>query len=364
MLEVPMFSVDKFVHTFVQNLGLRIQSPVYKNFSKISFIKYIDRTCKVKEQLFCTIEKIKDINVQQNLDFSNEKDIRYFIEKHTRFSDKFTSSSNTHILTSHLKNINVKILEKVRARKRHFDNIKEREIKISNKNTSCKKKLRINLQNKLDGLKKNLSPTLCKPKVIDLHNNYKRSKFRNVLACESRIDNNISKTNNNNNNQKVSSRHNLPNSLMSIAKKEVEMAEGFIRLHTKDIESIKKKLHVTLYIAKSESYRYNAEDQIRCNQLLCHHAILCLIEPSEKAFVLYENDLSVVIKKYLMQGYEHHFEFQRNSQDYYIALLILSQWAKVLVKHPNTTMMLTLCGILGCNVEEILVLNSPEGMLL
>ena len=38
----------------------------------------------------------------------------------------------------------------------------------------------------------------------------------------------------------------------------------------------------------------------------------------------------------------------------------MSQSAKVLVKHINTTMMHTICGILGCDVQEILVLYNPR----
>lgn len=50
----------------------------------------------------------------------------------------------------------------------------------------------------------------------------------------------------------------------------------------------------------------------------------------------------------------------RSSKNYYTAVLILSQSAKVLVKHINTTMMHTICGILGCDVQEILVLYNPR----
>lgn len=52
--------------------------------------------------------------------------------------------------------------------------------------------------------------------------------------------------------------------------------------------------------------------------------------------------------------------FFRSSKHCYTAVLILSQWAKVLVKHINTTMMHTICGILRCDVEEILVLYNPK----
>lgn len=263
MFEVPMFNMDKFVHTFIQNLGLRIPSPVCKNSqnsNKITFIKYLDKAYKIKQQLFCNVEKIIDINMQENLDFSNEKDIQYFIEKHTSFFDKFTSLSNTWILTSHLKNINLKILQKVRSRRQNFENMKIMETKILNKNISCKKKVRTNIRNKLNGLKKNVPLiTSCKEKFSNLYN-YKRSKYRKAstlenskVACHNIITLNSHKDNilkTMNSNQKVSISHNLPNSLVSMAKKEAEMAEGFLWLYTKDVESIKRKVHITLYVSK------------------------------------------------------------------------------------------------------------------
>ena len=61
-----------------------------------------------------------------------------------------------------------------------------------------------------------------------------------------------------------------------------------------------------------------------------------------------------------MQGLSRLNILFRDSQDYYTALLILSPWAKVFVKHIDTTMMRTICGILGCDVQKILVLYSPE----
>jgi len=45
--------------------------------------------------------------------------------------------------------------------------------------------------------------------------------------------------------------------------------------------------------------------------MLCEHAILCLIDPSEKAFVYVENDLSVIIQNHLLQGYVYHFDSTR-----------------------------------------------------
>lgn len=45
--------------------------------------------------------------------------------------------------------------------------------------------------------------------------------------------------------------------------------------------------------------------------MLCEHAILCLINPSEKAFVYIENNLPIMIQKHLLQGYVHHFDFER-----------------------------------------------------
>ncbi|KAG6796168.1 hypothetical protein HZU73_08293 [Apis mellifera caucasica] len=138
------------------------------------------------------------------------------------------------------------------------------------------------------------------------------------------------------------------------------MTEKLLLLYIKDVEYIKRNVQITLHITKNSKFNYDTKDRIEYNQLLCHHAILCLIEPSKKGAVLIEDNLPVIIKKYLMHGYKYHFDFQRNSKNYYTAVLILSQSAKVLVKHINTTMMHTICGILGCDVQEILVLYNPR----
>ncbi|KZC08701.1 hypothetical protein WN55_10723 [Dufourea novaeangliae] len=359
MFEVSTLNVDKFVHTFIQNL--RIESSTWRNHNKITFIKYVDRACRIKQQLLYTAEKIRDI--PQNLDFSNEKSVQYFIEKHTTLFDKLTSLSNTQILSSYLKNINTKILQKVRIRRKNIENIRKMETKILNK------KVRTNLRNKLSGLKKNLSPALCGEKPINSQT-YQSSKYRKspVLENSNTFDHVTIELSNYKSvniiraeydNQKDFFKYSLSENLAQVARKEVEMAEEFLCFHAKDIEYIERKVHVTLYIAKTENCGGNMQNQMKYNQLLCHHAILCLIEPSEKAFVLVENDLLDVIKKYLLQGYKYHFEFQRNPQNSFAALLVLSQWAKVLVKHLNTTMMNTICGILRCDVHEVLVLHGP-----
>lgn len=52
----------------------------------------------------------------------------------------------------------------------------------------------------------------------------------------------------------------------------------------------------------------NHQDQVI---LLCKQAIICLIEPSEKAYVLYTNNLSVIVQNHLAQGCRYHFKSQR-----------------------------------------------------
>ncbi|XP_031827039.1 uncharacterized protein LOC116424588 isoform X2 [Nomia melanderi] len=312
---------------------------------------------------------MREINVQENLDLSNERNVQCFIEKHINFFDKPTSLNNRQILTSHLKHINTKILQKVETKRRNIENIKRVEVKVLNNNVSYKKKVKTNLRNKFCGLKKNLSPTLSREKHVNLQI-CKRRKCKSTAitensdiffydttklkSCNSIIDSNAKLYN-----QKDSINHSLTKSVIDIAKKEIEMAEKILWFHTKDVEFIKKKLHVFLYIAKNENYVGNMNNRMKYNQLLCHHSILCLIEPSKKAFVSIEDDLMIVIKKHLSQGYKYQFEFQRGSQNCFTALLVLSQWASILVQHLNTTMIQTICGILRCDVHEILVLHSP-----
>lgn len=261
VFEVPMFKMDKFVHMFVQNFCLRIEPAPYKKYSKIGFITYVDTACRIRQQLLYTMEKIRDIHMQQNLDLSNEKHVQYFIEKYTNFPDKFILLGNTRLLTSHLKTINTKILQRVKARRKNVENLKKVEIKVLSKNVCCKKKVRINLENKLNGGRKNAHvSTSCKERHSSLQN-YKRSKYKrasipenskmyshDVTTLNNCKDADVSKIKHRN--QEVSGKYSLQSDMINIVKKEVKMAEKLLRLYIEDVECIKKKVEITLYIAK------------------------------------------------------------------------------------------------------------------
>lgn len=62
----------------------------------------------------------------------------------------------------------------------------------------------------------------------------------------------------------------------------------------------------------------------RDNLMLCEHAILCLIDPSKRAFVYIEDNLPIMIEKHLLQGYVHHFDFQRYFSNINIIYVYLS----------------------------------------
>ncbi|XP_017890663.1 uncharacterized protein LOC108631331 [Ceratina calcarata] len=358
MFENSNFNMDKFVHKFIQNLSLTTESRVYRKFSKITFSRLVDKPHRIKQLLLHSTEKMKEISMPQNLDLSNEKHIEYFMEKYTGLCDKFTYLNNSRILDSHLRNINMKILQKIKIKKRHNEGVKKGEFKTSNR------KLRINVSSKLSNLKKNLSSSVvyrekcnnvhnCEedaprtsPKLVSHTPTFNNFKHGNILEI---------------NTEEKSVKHDLVNDIINVAKLEIEMTEKFLSFCIRDKEFIKKNVQVTLHIEKNLKRDPNAREQVEYNQVLCHHAILCLIEPSKKGVVLMEDDLSVVVQKYLSHGYKYHFEFQRNTRDCYTALLILSRWAKVLVRHTNTTLMHTICGILGCDAQNILVMYNPEG---
>ncbi|CAD1476012.1 unnamed protein product, partial [Heterotrigona itama] len=357
MFEISKFNMDKFIHTFMENLGLRIEA--HKKFNKITFVTSINKSCIMK-QLYST-EEMKEINVQQYLDFSIEKNIEYFVEKHAKLFDKFTYLNNTQILTSHLKNINTKLLHKIRIKRKHDGTIRKGEIKAWNKII----KLKTNLA-KLNGPKNNSLG--CNQKYVNSYNcKINKCKKAAIMGNLNPYDNTAFNNHKEDNivgidNDKQTSflRHSLSNIMISTTNKQLEMAEKFLWLHIKDMEYIKRNIEITLHVAKNSKYNYKTKNHTDYDQVLCYHAILCLIEPSKRGAVLMEDNLPIVIKKYLIHGYRYHFDFQRGSKDYYAAVLILSHWAKILVKHINTTMMHTISAILECDVGEILVLYSPK----
>ncbi|CAL7952495.1 unnamed protein product [Xylocopa violacea] len=372
MFELRKFNMDKFVHTFIENLGLRIKSHDCKKFNKITFIRHINESYEIVQAiLLYSVERMKEVNAQQSLDFSNERNVNHFIETHASLFDKLSYYNNSNILTSHLKNINAKILEKMKAKnRRNSEDMRKGKVKLHKVNTICSKKLRRSVSNKSNGLKKS-SLSSKAYKEIDSQN-YKKDTFKKVAPSDwSKLFSHniiianghkiVNILNANNIKRKFVVRHNLASNLTNIAKEEVKNTHKYLQLHTKDVEHVKRNVHVTLHIAQNLNNNYDTRKQVDYNLALCHHAILCLIEPSKKAVVLIEDDLSTVIQSYLSRGYKYRFQFQSCSNECYKAVLILSQWAKVLVKHINTTMMYTICGILGCDVKNILVLYNPGG---
>lgn len=254
--------MDKFIHTFIQNLGLRIESCTCKKFNKIAFMTNIDKSCTLK-QLY-PAEEIKEVNIQQDLDFSTEKNIKHFMEKHANLFDKLTYLNNTQILNSHLKNINSKILQKIKT-KRKYGIIKKGELKTHNKIIICNKKLKTNLANKLNGPKYNLPSSITWKKYINSHNS-KKNKFKKVaifenskLFCYNTSTHDYQKSNDtsiDNDKQKTFLKHNLTNVMINFTKKEIEMTEKLLLFYIKDVEYIKRNVQITLHITKVIQYKY------------------------------------------------------------------------------------------------------------
>nr|KAF7413025.1 hypothetical protein H0235_012876 [Vespula pensylvanica] len=285
---------------------------------------------------------MKDI-YQNNLDFSNPYDIEHFIEKHTNILDKSVYSKSIPVLASHLKNINTKIIQKINKIKIQ-SNIMESKYKLSN---SYKKNSRIKkYQGTLDS---------------------KFSKYTLKNTTSKQYDNSLTNCLQQNNKKKYNAiACNLTDNIIEYVEYENELNKKLLELYTKDEDFIKKYIHISLYIATEKIDCSNFENTDKKYQqiiLLCKQAILCLVEPSEKAYVLCTNNLSAIIQKHLSQGCRYHFESSSDSTEYYNALLVVSHWAKLLVKHQNITMIHMICAILGCEINKILILSYPEDMV-
>lgn len=242
----------------MENLGLRIET--CKKFNKITFVTSIDKSHIMKQ--LCSMEEMKEINVQQCLDFSMEKNIDYFIEKHAKLFDKFTYLNNTQILTSHLKNINTKLLQRIRIKRKHDGTIRKGEMKAWNKII----KLKTNLANKLNGPKSNsLSSLGCKQKYVNSYN-CKRNKFKKgaVMGNLNLLYDNTASNDHkkdsivgiDNDNQTSFLRPSLSNIMLSTTNKQLEITEKFLWLHIKDVEYIKRNIEIILHVAKVISCIY------------------------------------------------------------------------------------------------------------
>ncbi|KAI4502849.1 hypothetical protein M0802_001893 [Mischocyttarus mexicanus] len=308
MLYTPVFNLDKLIHSLMQSLG-------YGRSDKKHFLTCMDMTYKIPNKKLDICENMKDV-YQSNLDFSNPYDIQHFIEKYTNILDKSVYSKSIPVFASHLKNINNKIIQKIN------------KIKLQRNVIEGKHKL-------LNSYKKNSRVKKYQGIILD-SNKYNKYSLKNTTVKK----NNCLQQNKMKHNNNVAC--NLTNNILQYMEYESELNTKLLELYTKDEEFIKKYIHMSLYIATEKIGCSNFEktdNEYQQIVFLCKQAILCLIEPSEKAYVLCTNNLSAIIQKHLSQGYRYHFESLSNTTEYYKALLIVSHWAKVLVKHQNITMM-------------------------
>ncbi|XP_015601243.1 uncharacterized protein LOC107270600 isoform X1 [Cephus cinctus] len=396
-------NVDNLVHRFVQNLGVKIEPVGCNKAERIKYIKYVDKARKMKRELLRISEKTHDMLTQGSLDFSDVHSIQSFMEKRTNLFDKFYMKS-TPLLAPHLRNINKKITQSVTNVKsenerklRRRESIKVPKCTNNKESTSRKCKTEIadstrdrssafgksfscsalkkgDYSNRANSLKcqsevKTISKTSKIP-VIKSKGTYSScdalpDKENKRIPDKDYVDQNTKSTNLwwiHKKKENIDS-CNLKAGIVRYTQRQTELNRRYLELQIKDTDFINQHVRITLHIAikKVDTRNFQMTDSRYHKVLmLCKEAILSLIEPSNKAFVVYEDNLPALIKNHLTRGYRYHFTTSSASEDYYSALLILSHWAEILVRHPNTTLMRTISYALGCSLQRILVLSCPE----
>ncbi|EZA53335.1 hypothetical protein X777_06414 [Ooceraea biroi] len=326
MVELSVLNLEKWVHSFVQNLSFHVSPICNKKMDKINFTCYVDADYHMNFELIAEryYKLLKDIAKKNALDVTDTQSVCCFIEKQTMFLDKYVYSENTLLLMYHHNHINKKIVQSIR------------EIKI-NKNARERKAIVFKIE----------SSKLKRETVDDYSHMCNTKSTRTVISDQKSEDPLLTKSRN-----ICSKKLDVAKSITAYIRQKTVVNERYLQLYINDVEFM-KNVHITLYIA---SKRNKKRLDYQHTLMLCEHAILCLIEPSEKASVYIENNLSGVIQNYLLQEYVYHFDVTSNTKNY-SALLILSEWAKSLVKHPNTIMLRTISAILRCNIRDILVLS-------
>ncbi|RLU23075.1 hypothetical protein DMN91_005353 [Ooceraea biroi] len=371
MVELSVLNLEKWVHSFVQNLSFHVSPICNKKMDKINFTCYVDADYHMNFELIAEryYKLLKDIAKKNALDVTDTQSVCCFIEKQTMFLDKYVYSENTLLLMYHHNHINKKIVQSIR------------EIKI-NKNARERKAIVFKIE----------SSKLKRETVDDYSHMCNTKSTRTVISDQKSEDPLLTKSRN-----ICSKKLDVAKSITAYIRQKTVVNERYLQLYINDVEFM-KNVHITLYIASKviktvinniwlllfphpktafsllSNINYNTLDEVQYHSniphfkrnkkrldyqhtlMLCEHAILCLIEPSEKASVYIENNLSGVIQNYLLQEYVYHFDVTSNTKNY-SALLILSEWAKSLVKHPNTIMLRTISAILRCNIRDILVLS-------
>ncbi|XP_050453076.1 uncharacterized protein LOC126852367 isoform X1 [Cataglyphis hispanica] len=331
MVELSVLDVRKLIHLFVESLTLQVSSNCNKKRDKINFISCKDISYQTNLELLKIGENSKDIATNSILDITDVQSVRHFIETQTKFLDKFFYLNNIPILTCHLDHINKKIVQKIHEADKNMEKCKTKCNK--NKFLQKQKLKRVTTENNQQIYDANVTEILLVPEQI--HKDLLFVKRTN--ACLKK--------------------DNFAESITEHTWQETMLNEEYLQLYINNLEFI-KKVHVTLYVASKTLHDVKYHPDIPHNErildyrdilMLCEHAILCFIDPSKKAFVYMEDNLSVIIQKHLLQGCVYHFDFKSDTKDYYSALLILSKWAKPLIRHSDTTILRAISSILRCN---------------
>lgn len=138
-------------------------------------------------------------------------------------------------------------------------------------------------------------------------------------------------------------------------KRDNRSTEIYLKFHSKNSDFLMENIRIDLFIKDDLIVPKSRRNQ---TLLLCQHAVLSLIDPSEKSSVNYHNDLPNLIDNYLKNNSRFYSHDSNYSDDSIIAVLILNQWTKLLVKQKNSTLINTLSYILQCSQNQILILLS------
>jgi len=218
MVELFVPNLEKWIHSFVQNLTFQV-SPIYsKKMNKINFTCHVDANYHMNSEL--TTKMLKDI-AKKILDITDVQIVYHFIERQTNFLNKCIYSESIFLSMYHHNHINKKIMQSIR------------DIKI---NKSMRKWQTIFYKTKSSKLKL---------ETLNDYNQIYSKKTAKIMSNEKSGDLLVRKP-------KIISYHSkkfsVTKSIVAYINQETILNERYLQLYVNDVEFI-KNMHIILYIA-------------------------------------------------------------------------------------------------------------------
>lgn len=217
MIKLSVPNLEKWIHSFVQNLTFQVSPISIKRMNKISFTYYDGYRMNFE----LLVEVLKDIVKKNTLDVTDMQSVCRFIEKQTKFLDKCVYPESTFLSIYYHNHINKKTVQSIRDIKMSKDAREEKAVKCKGRALKLKREAAI--------------------KECDQICNV--GSIKRVMLDEKSKDSLVTKSKN------ISLKElGVRNGITACVRQEAALNERYFQLHINHAEFM-KSVHITLYIA-------------------------------------------------------------------------------------------------------------------